>query len=75
MAKRQLRLQERYASSFLIDADCSALSPDFEQEKMVQLVFSVLDPVTRQHMEQFKPLPDRGLSRLPEVVRAFEARE
>lgn len=73
IAKRQQRVQARYASYFLKDADYSAFSPEFEREKVVQLVYSVLDLLTHQYMEQFKHLPDRGLSQLPEIIRAFEA--
>lgn len=72
IAIRQQHLQTRYVTSFLKDADYSAFAPNFEREKIVRLVFSVLDLLTHQYMEQFKSLPDRGLSQLPEVIRSFE---
>ncbi|MBD2862285.1 TetR/AcrR family transcriptional regulator [Paenibacillus sp. IB182363] len=69
---RQRRMQERYAATFLEDADYSAFSPEFEREKVVQLIHSVLDQLTHRFMEQFKHAPDRGLSELPNIIREFE---
>jgi hypothetical protein len=40
--------------------------------KIQQLVFSVLDTLTHRYMDSFKRLPDRGISRLPEVIKEFE---
>lgn len=72
IAERQRRMQARYETYFLQGIDDSRFTPGFDQGRMLQLVHMVLDQLTHRYLEAFKPLPDRGLSRLPEVVQGFE---
>lgn len=70
--ERQERMIERYMEYFHKNVDVSLFRNEFELNKLQQLVFSVLDTLTLRYMDSFKRLPDRGISKLPEVMKEFE---
>jgi len=72
ISERKEKMKKFHEEFILKNVDYSLFSNEYEWSKILQFISSVLETLTQNYMESFQKLPDRGLSKLPEVMKEFE---